>query len=95
MKKVVFNFDDESWITLNQIQAIGRYSSPADTIAHAIQILKFMQLQYLEGFTEISMRNPLTDVERSGKIHLGQVSVKNGLIGSAGVKASGNTNRTN
>ena len=63
-KRVVFNFDERSFESLEKMTEQGRYSSMASAVKESLQINRALQGQVEQGFTEIVVRNPETNQER-------------------------------
>lgn len=64
-KRVVFTFDDASVKTLQQMTEEGSYCSMAECVRESLQITQAIQSQAQRGFTEIILRNPNTNQERT------------------------------
>lgn len=63
-KRIVFNFDEKSFKSLEEIKKEGHYSSYADAVRKSLQINRALQAQEDQGFNEIVVRNPKTKEEK-------------------------------
>ena len=63
-QRVVFTFDERSLESLKTMTDQGRYPSMANVVKDSLQITQALQNQVAQGFTEIIVRNPETNVER-------------------------------
>lgn len=63
-KRVVFSFAPESFSVLEKLQEDGLYDSLAETVKDSLQILRVLQQQAQQGYTELIVRNPSTDQEK-------------------------------
>lgn len=69
-RQVVFDFDDGSLRTLQQMTSDGGYKDMADCLRESLQITRAMQTQAQEGFTQVILRNPRTGGECVVKVSL-------------------------
>ena len=63
-KRLVFSFDERSYDTLERIKHDGRFSSLADAVRQAVEVSGALQRQAQQGYTEVTVRNPETGIER-------------------------------
>lgn len=63
-KRVVFSFDERSYDSLERMKAEGRFSTLADAVRQSLVVSKALQSQGMQGFTEVTVRNPKTGEER-------------------------------
>lgn len=64
-QRVVFTFDGGSLDSLKQIQDRGEFQSMGTAVRESIQISEILQDQVAEGFSEIVLRNPKTNQEKT------------------------------
>lgn len=64
-QRVVFSFDDNSLESLKQVQDRGEFPSMGTAVRESIQISEILQDQVAEGFSEIVLRNPKTNQEKT------------------------------
>ena len=64
-KRIVFTFDERSYENLVAMKVIGKYDSLAHAVRDALQITRAIQSQAEQGFTELIVRNPQTQIERT------------------------------
>lgn len=64
-QRVVFSFDNSSLESLKQVQDRGDFPSMGTAVRESIQISEILQDQVAEGFTEVVLRNPKTNQEKS------------------------------
>ena len=64
-QRVVFSFNDNSLDSLKQVQSRGDFPSMGTAVRESIQISEILQDQVAEGFTEIVLRNPRTNQEKT------------------------------
>jgi len=64
-ERVVFSFDQNSLETLNEVKNKGGFPSLATAVKESIQLNDFLQNQVEKGFTEIVVRNPETNQEKT------------------------------
>ena len=62
--RIVFSFDERSLEILRTITAQGRFLSMADTVRESLQIIRALQAQAQQGFTEVIVRDPKTNMAR-------------------------------
>jgi hypothetical protein len=65
MPRVVFTFDDSSLESLNAVKERGDFSSLATAVRDSVQLAEVLQDQVADGFTEVVVRNPRTNQERT------------------------------
>ena len=61
---VVFSFDGGSYGSLEKVKKRGHFASLADTVRQAVEVSGALQSQAQQGYTEVTVRNPETGVER-------------------------------
>jgi Arc/MetJ-type ribon-helix-helix transcriptional regulator len=64
-RRVVFTFDERSLESLERITEQGRYPSMANAVRESLQISRALQSQAEQGFTEVKVRNPETNEEKT------------------------------
>jgi hypothetical protein len=64
-QRVVFTFDDSSLESLKQIQQRGDFVSMGTAVRDAVQLSEVLQDQVADGFTEVVLRNPKTNQEKT------------------------------
>jgi len=64
-QRVVFTFDDSSLESLKQIQQRGDFASMGTAVRDAVQLSEVLQDQVVDGFTEVVLRNPKTNQEKT------------------------------
>ena len=64
-KRVVFTFDKESYDALRSMTDQAGFKSMAETVRESLRIARALQRQSNAGFTELTMRNPDTQRERT------------------------------
>lgn len=64
-QKVVFSFDEGSLDSLRNVKENGSFSSMGTAVRDSIQISEVLQDLVSKGFTEVILRNPKTDQEKS------------------------------
>ena len=64
-QRVVFTFDDNSRISLKQVQERGNFSSMGTAVRESIQLSEVLQDQVGAGFTEVILRNPRSNQEKT------------------------------
>ena len=64
-QRVVFTFDDSSLESLKQVQERGNFSSMGTAVRDSVQISEVLQDQVADGFTEVILRNPRTNQEKT------------------------------
>lgn len=63
--RVVFTFDERSLDILKRMTENGRFRSMAETVRAALGITQVLQTQQAQGFTEVVVRNPETQQQRT------------------------------
>jgi Arc/MetJ-type ribon-helix-helix transcriptional regulator len=63
-KRMMFTFDRQSFQYLKNLTKEGDYASMADTVRNSLETTHALQSQARQGFTEIVVRNPVTNQER-------------------------------
>jgi hypothetical protein len=63
-KRVLFTFDPRHYRNLKEVTAAGGFSSTADAVRDAVQVVRALQAQAVQGFSEVVVRNPQTKEER-------------------------------
>jgi hypothetical protein len=64
-QRVVFTFDDSSLDSLKQVQTRGDFSSMGTAVRESIQLSEVLQDQVADGFSEVVLRNPQTNQEKT------------------------------
>ena len=64
-QRVVFTFDTSSLQSLKQVKDKGQFSSLGMAVRESIQLSEVLQDQVANGFTEVVLRNPKTNQERT------------------------------
>ena len=64
-QRVVFSFDANSLEALNNVKERGGFPSLGMAVRESIQLSDFLQGQVDKGFTEIIVRNPDTNQEKT------------------------------
>ena len=64
-QRVVFSFDERSYASIKQLQERGAFSSMGTAVRESIQLSEILQEQISEGFTEVVLRNPKTNQEKT------------------------------
>jgi hypothetical protein len=64
-QRVVFTFDDSSLESLKQVRERGEFSSMGTAVRDSIQLSEVLQDQVADGFTEVILRNPRTNQEKT------------------------------
>jgi hypothetical protein len=64
-KRVIFTFVIRSLEALQEITTRGHYSSQGESVREALAIIRALQEQQEEGFTQLVVRNPRTEIERT------------------------------
>jgi len=64
-QRVVFTFDESSLDSLKQVQEKGDFASMGTAVREAVQISEVLQEQAADGFTELILRNPKTNQEKT------------------------------
>ena len=63
-RRVVFSFDERSFESLEKLTEQGRTGSMANTVRDSLQVVRALQTQAQNGYTEVVVRNPDTNEER-------------------------------
>jgi Arc/MetJ-type ribon-helix-helix transcriptional regulator len=63
-KRILFTFDPASLSTLAEIREYGPFPSMSDAVRDAIRIVRALQAQARQGYTEFVVRDPRTKQER-------------------------------
>jgi len=63
-RRVVFDFDESSFESLQELTEQGRFGSMGETVRDSLQIARALRSQAGSGFTEVVVRNPDTQRER-------------------------------
>ena len=61
---MVFTFEAESFSSLEKLQEDGDYPSLAETVKDSLKIMRTIQQGAKQGYTELIVRNPSTDIEK-------------------------------
>ncbi len=64
-QRVVFTFDEDSLESLKQVQEQGAFSSMGTAVRDAVHLTEVLQDQAKDGFTEVVVRNPQTNQEKT------------------------------
>ena len=64
-QRVVFTFDKPSLQSLKQVQERGDFTSMGTAVRESVQLSEILQDQVAEGFTEVVLRNPKTNQEKT------------------------------
>jgi len=64
-QRVVFTFDDNSLESLKNVQERGDFASMGTAVRESIQLSEILQDQVADGFTEVILRNPRTQQEKT------------------------------
>jgi len=64
-QRVVFTFDEGSLGSLKQVQNRGDFPSMGTAVRESIQLSEILQDQVAAGFTEVVLRNPTTNQEKT------------------------------
>ena len=64
-QRVVFTFDEGSLNTLKQVKETGAFSSYGTAVRESLTISSTLQDQIAQGFTEVVVRNPQTNQEKT------------------------------
>ena len=62
--RVVFTFDEDSLAGLEEIREDGNYSGLAETVRDSLQITRSLQKLAKRGYSQIIVRDPVTEEER-------------------------------
>lgn len=63
-KRVVFTFDERSLESLETLKKKKGYGTLAETVRDSLRILRAIQKQSDDGYSEVVVRNPGTGQER-------------------------------
>jgi hypothetical protein len=63
-KRVVFTFDERSFQSLEEIKENAKFDSLADTVHGSLAVIRSLQQQAKQGFTEVVVRNQENKEER-------------------------------
>ncbi len=63
-KRVAFTFDERSLAALTDMTERGHYASMADTVRESLRVVRALQRQAKQGYTEVKVTNPETGEER-------------------------------
>jgi metal-responsive CopG/Arc/MetJ family transcriptional regulator len=63
-KRVVFTFDERSLDSLEKLKKEARFDSLADAVRNSLQVVRALQQQKQQGYTEVVVRNPDSKEER-------------------------------
>ncbi len=63
-QRIVFSFDPGSLSSLNAVKERGKFSSLGTTVRASVQLQEVLQEQVEDGFTEVIVRNPITNQEK-------------------------------
>jgi hypothetical protein len=64
-QRVVLTFDANSIESLKQLQERGEFSSIGTAVREAVQLSEVLQEQVDDGFTDVVLRNPKTNQEKT------------------------------
>ena len=64
-QRVVFTFDEGSLDSLKQVQARGDFPSMGTAVRDSIQLSEILQDLVAGGFSEVVLRNPRTNQEKT------------------------------
>jgi hypothetical protein len=64
-QRVVFTFDDNSLATLKQVKEKGSFGSLGTAVRESLTLSDTLQDQAVQGFTEVVVRNPKTNQEKT------------------------------
>ncbi len=63
-KRILFTFDPRSHQNLRELTDVGGFPSASDAVRDALRIARSLQDQARLGFTEVVVRNPVTNKEK-------------------------------
>lgn len=63
-QRVVFSFDERIYSTLKEVQENGEFPSMGTAVRESIQLSDILQEQAAEGYTEVIVRNPKTNMQK-------------------------------
>lgn len=64
-QRVVLTFDANSLDSLRQLQERGEFKSIGTAVREAVQLSEVLQEQVDDGYTEVVLRNPKTNQEKT------------------------------
>ena len=64
-QRVVFTFDKSSLDSLRRVQSRGEFSSMGTAVRDSIQLSEIFQDLVAQGYTEVLLRNPDTNKEKT------------------------------
>jgi len=64
-QRVVFTFDEGSLDSLKQVQSRGEFASMGTAVRDSIQLSEILQDLVANGFSEVVLRNPGTNQEKT------------------------------
>ena len=64
-KRIIFSFDEKSLQSLEQVKESGAFPSLGTAVRESISINAVLHDQAAQGFTEIVVRNPKTNQEKT------------------------------
>jgi hypothetical protein len=64
-QRVVFTFDENSLESLKQLQQKGEFTSLGTAVREAVHLSEVLQDQITAGFSEVVLRNPKTNQEKT------------------------------
>ena len=63
-KRILFSFDPRSHQNLRELTDAGGFPSASDAVRDALRVARSLQDQARLGFTEVVVRNPITNQEK-------------------------------
>jgi Arc/MetJ-type ribon-helix-helix transcriptional regulator len=63
-KRILFTFDPRSHQNLRELTDTGGFPSASDAVRDALKVARALQDQARLGFTEVVVRNPVTNQEK-------------------------------
>jgi Arc/MetJ-type ribon-helix-helix transcriptional regulator len=63
-KRILFTFDPRSHQNLRELTEAGDFPSASDAVRDALRVARSLQDQARLGFTEVVVRNPVTNQEK-------------------------------
>jgi hypothetical protein len=64
-KRIVFTFDPKSMGSLEAVKDKGKFSSLGTAVRESILVNEVLHNQIAQGFTEVVVRNPKTNQEKT------------------------------
>jgi len=64
-KRILFTFDPRSHQNLRELTGVGGFPSASDAVRDALRVARALQDQARQGFTEVVVRNPVTQQEKT------------------------------